>query len=96
MMIARKLRDRLKNLTGALIEEDDLDAAWLASVLVAAQDSIENGRLGDFALQVWRADQARQEATAEAMTTWEIADLGFHVPRAGRNRMVLSETKGIA
>jgi hypothetical protein len=62
-MIACKLHERLKNLTEALIEENDLDAAWLASVLVAAQDSIENSDLGAFALRVWRANQARQEET---------------------------------
>jgi hypothetical protein len=73
-MIACKLHDRLKNLTDALIEENDLDAAWLASVLVAAQDSIENSELGVFALRVWRANHARQEEIAEMTPTRGVAN----------------------
>jgi hypothetical protein len=74
LMIACKLHDRLKNLTDALIEENDLDAAWLAAVLVAAQDSIENSELGAFALRVWRANQVRQEQIAEMTPTREVAN----------------------
>jgi hypothetical protein len=74
-MIACNLYDRLKNLTDALIEEDELDAALLASVLVAAQDSIESGDLGAFALRVWRANQARREDADETAPTTEVANL---------------------
>jgi hypothetical protein len=89
MMIARKLHDRLKRLTDALIEKGDLDAARLASVLVAAQDSIENGDLGAFALRVWRANQAQQEPTAEMIARSEVASRETRSPATTPSRWVV-------
>jgi hypothetical protein len=71
-MIACNLRDRLTNLTNALVDDDDVDSAWLASILVAAQESIENGELGALALQVSTANQARQDAAVEMTLTKEV------------------------
>jgi hypothetical protein len=70
-MIDCTLHDRLKSLTDALIDQEDLDAAWLASVLLAAQDSIEKGDVAAFAVRVWRANQA------ESPPPGKVADPGI-------------------
>jgi hypothetical protein len=59
-MIPSKLVDRLDRLTDALVRENGLDAAFLASVLLAAQDSIRNHELAAFAQRVWQANNAAQ------------------------------------
>jgi hypothetical protein len=73
-MIARKLRQRLKRVTDALIKEADVDAAWLASVLLAAQDALEKGEIADFAVRVWRANQPPPDPTAEIRPTRKVAN----------------------
>jgi hypothetical protein len=60
-MIPSKLLDRLDRLTDALVREKDLDSAFLASVLLAAQDSVRSNELAAFAQRVWQANNSPQE-----------------------------------
>jgi len=69
-MSPRTLNDRLETFINELIEEGGLDAASLASILVAAQDSVNHGDCLELSRRVWVAwselrtrDQASMEVS---------------------------------
>jgi hypothetical protein len=95
-MIARALQDRLKRLTDDLLEQADADAAWLASVLVAVQDSVDNGEIAGFALRVWRANQAAPEPTAEMVPARDMTDLRNGARGGGASRRTSKRAAGAA
>jgi hypothetical protein len=57
-MFPRALSDRVERLINDLIEEGGLDSASLASILVAAQDSVREGYCLELSRQVWLASNA--------------------------------------
>jgi hypothetical protein len=57
-MFPRSLSDRVETLIDELIEEGGLDSASLASILVAAQDSVQHGYCPELSRQVWLASNA--------------------------------------
>jgi hypothetical protein len=54
-MVSRTLNDRLETFINELIEEGGLDAAALASILIAAQDSVNHGDCMELSRRVWVA-----------------------------------------
>jgi hypothetical protein len=86
LMISRELQDQFQSLTDALIEEEDPDAAWLASVLLAAQDSINSGELAAFAVRVWRANQVVPDPTAEIRPARDVANPRDHGRSVGSHQ----------
>ncbi len=57
-MFPRSLSDRVETLINDLIEEGGLDSASLASILVAAQDSVRGGYCLELSRQVWLVSNA--------------------------------------
>jgi hypothetical protein len=66
-MVPRNLNDRLEPLINELIEEGGLDAASLASILVAAQDSINHGDCLELSRRVWVAWSELRTRDQESM-----------------------------
>jgi hypothetical protein len=54
-MFSRALNARVETLINELIEEGGLDTASLASILVAAQDSVNHGYSVELSRRVWMA-----------------------------------------
>jgi hypothetical protein len=54
-MFPHVLNDRLETFINELIEEGGLDAASLAAILVAAQDSVNHGDCMELSRRVWLA-----------------------------------------
>jgi hypothetical protein len=85
-MIARELHVRLKRLASALLQQPDADAAWRASVLLAVQDSVDNGEIAGFALQAWMANQAPPGPTAEMVPARDATNLRNRARGGGASR----------
>jgi hypothetical protein len=95
-MIARELRDRLKSLTDDLLEQADDDAAWLASVLLAVQDAVDNGAIAGLALRVWRTNQAAPEPSAEMVCARDATNHQNRVRCGGASRRTPNRAAGPA
>jgi hypothetical protein len=54
-MVPRSLCDRIDTLVDELIEDGGLDSAALASILVAARDSVDQGYCMELSRRVWAA-----------------------------------------
>jgi hypothetical protein len=54
-MVPRSLCDRIDTLVDELIENGGLDSAALASILVAARDSVDQGYCMELSRRVWVA-----------------------------------------
>jgi hypothetical protein len=55
LMFPRSLQDRVDSLIDDLFRDGGVDSASLASILVAAQDTFENGCLLELSRRVWTA-----------------------------------------
>jgi hypothetical protein len=67
-MFSRTLRDRIEELVDELIEEGGLDSAALASILVAARDSVDLGCCMELSRRVWLAATELRPAEVEPST----------------------------
>jgi hypothetical protein len=65
-MFSRALNDRVETLIDELIEDGGLDSASLASILVAAQDSLNHGYSVELSRRVWMAsNELKPEVSPE-------------------------------
>jgi hypothetical protein len=65
-MFPRALSDRVETLINELIEEGGIDTASLASILVAAQDSVNHGYSVELSRRVWLAsNELRPQESAD-------------------------------
>jgi hypothetical protein len=66
-MSSRSLSDRVETLVNELIEEGGLDSAALASILVAAKDSVDQGYCMQLSRWVWLAASELKSQDQETM-----------------------------
>jgi hypothetical protein len=59
-MLTRDFRDRLDALTDELLADQDVEAAFLASVLLRVQDALSDGTIASLSLRLWRSDPDRE------------------------------------
>lgn len=55
-MLTRDLRRRLAVLTDELLADQGVEAAFLASILLRAQDALSDGTIATLGLRLWRSD----------------------------------------
>jgi hypothetical protein len=67
-MSPRSLSDRVEILINDLIEEGRLDSASLASILVVAQDSVNQGYCLELSRQVWLVADALRSRGGDSHT----------------------------
>lgn len=80
-MFSRTLKDRIDHLIDDLFREGGIDSASLASILVAAQDSLEKGYHLELSRRVWSASNDLKRGHADQIGT--VMDTDRHVRRRG-------------
>jgi hypothetical protein len=72
-MLSEKVLDRLDSLIDDLLNESDLPASSLASILMAARDSVQEGYHVALARRVWDASNSIRDQYVEPIGTAEPA-----------------------
>jgi hypothetical protein len=72
-MLSEKVLDRLDSLIDDLLQESDLPASSLASILMAARDSVQEGYHVALARRVWDASNSIRDHYVDSLGTIEPA-----------------------
>lgn len=68
-MVLPTVLDRLDSLIDELLHESDLPASSLASILIAARDSVQEGYHVALARRVWTASNAIRDQQADPLAS---------------------------
>ncbi len=70
-MVSAKVLDRLDSLIDELLNESDLPASSLASILIAARDSVQEGYHVALARRVWDASNSIRDQYVDSLASVE-------------------------